>query len=107
MLELKLGLNDKLLFEAHGRAATKGKSIEMEDIKFHQCAVTPLNLPPCHFVSRAHARRCVRLARFDVDRTIVTPFPSSLPTANLNTCTASRTQGLQPVADEHPFADVS
>lgn len=49
MPELKLGLNDKLLFEAHGRAATKGKSIEMEDIKFHQC---------------------VRLARFDVDRTI-------------------------------------
>ncbi len=37
MPELKLGLNDKLLFEAHGRAATKGKSIEMEDIKFHQC----------------------------------------------------------------------
>jgi AP-1 complex subunit mu len=36
MPELKLGLNDKLLFEAHGRAATKGKSIEMEDIKFHQ-----------------------------------------------------------------------
>jgi AP-1 complex subunit mu len=70
MPELKLGLNDKLLFEAHGRAATKGKSIEMEDIKFHQCVVTPLNLPPCHFVSRAHARRCVRLARFDVDRTI-------------------------------------
>ena len=39
MPELKLGLNDKLLFEAHGRAATKGKSIEMEDIKFHQCVL--------------------------------------------------------------------
>jgi len=49
MPELKLGLNDKLMFEAHGRHASKGKTIEMDDIKFHQC---------------------VRLARFDVDRTI-------------------------------------
>lgn len=49
MPELKLGLNDKLLFEQTGRPATKGKSVEMEDIKFHQC---------------------VRLARFENDRTI-------------------------------------
>merc|ERR1740138_1665984 len=50
MPELKLGLNDKLLFEATGRpAALKGKAVEMEDIKFHQC---------------------VRLARFENDRTI-------------------------------------
>ncbi len=70
MPELKLGLNDKLLFEAHGRAATKGKSIEMEDIKFHQCVVAAPNLPPVPFALRIHARRCVRLARFDVDRTI-------------------------------------
>merc|ERR1719178_72340 len=49
MPELKLGLNDKLLFEATGRPVAKGKSVEMEDIKFHQC---------------------VRLARFEVDRTI-------------------------------------
>lgn len=49
MPELKLGLNDKLLFEATGRPANKGKSVEMEDIKFHQC---------------------VRLARFENDRTI-------------------------------------
>merc|ERR1712050_306403 len=49
MPELKLGLNDKLLFEATGRPATKGKAVEMEDIKFHQC---------------------VRLARFENDRTI-------------------------------------
>ena len=48
MPELKLGLNDKLLFEATGRQ-TRGKAIEMEDIKFHQC---------------------VRLARFENDRTI-------------------------------------
>ena len=47
MPELKLGLNDKLLFEAHGRAATKGKSIEMEDIKFHQCAVQHVALFCC------------------------------------------------------------
>lgn len=49
MPELKLGLNDKLLFEQTGRTSTKGKAVEMEDIKFHQC---------------------VRLARFENDRTI-------------------------------------
>jgi len=53
MPELKLGLNDKLLFEASrrssGRGPSKGKAVEMEDIKFHQC---------------------VRLARFENDRTI-------------------------------------
>mmetsp|Transcript_53229 Transcript_53229/g.79054 ORF Transcript_53229/g.79054 Transcript_53229/m.79054 type:complete len:453 (+) Transcript_53229:86-1444(+) len=49
MPELKLGLNDKLMFEATGRSSAKGKSVELEDIKFHQC---------------------VRLARFENDRTI-------------------------------------
>jgi len=49
MPELKLGLNDKLMFKASGRNVGKGKSVEMEDIKFHQC---------------------VRLARFENDRTI-------------------------------------
>lgn len=49
MPELKLGLNDKLLMEARGRTAAKGKAVEMEDIRFHQC---------------------VRLARFENDRTI-------------------------------------
>lgn len=51
MPELKLGLNDKLMFEATGRAnqARSGKAVELEDIKFHQC---------------------VRLARFENDRTI-------------------------------------
>jgi len=51
MPDLKLGLNDKLLFEQTGpsAAASKGKSVEMEDVKFHQC---------------------VRLARFENDRTI-------------------------------------
>ena len=34
MPELKLGLNDKVLFEMTGRT-TRGKLIEMEDIKFH------------------------------------------------------------------------
>ena len=48
MPELKLGLNDKVLFEMSGRT-TRGKLIDMEDIKFHQC---------------------VRLARFEQDRTI-------------------------------------
>ncbi|CEM06837.1 unnamed protein product [Vitrella brassicaformis CCMP3155] len=49
MPELKLGLNDKLLFEATGRPMARGKAVEMEDVKFHQC---------------------VRLARFENDRTI-------------------------------------
>lgn len=52
MPELKLGLNDKILFESAGRAgpsARGGKAVELEDIKFHQC---------------------VRLARFENDRTI-------------------------------------
>jgi len=48
MPELRLGLNDKVMFETTGRA-TRGKAIEMEDVKFHQC---------------------VRLARFENDRTI-------------------------------------
>lgn len=51
MPELKLGLNDKLMFEATGRQnqTRTGKAVELEDIKFHQC---------------------VRLARFENDRTI-------------------------------------
>lgn len=49
MPELKLGLNDKLMFEATGRSTTRVKAVELEDIKFHQC---------------------VRLARFENDRTI-------------------------------------
>ncbi|XP_070004623.1 AP-1 complex subunit mu-2-like isoform X2 [Nicotiana tabacum] len=48
MPECKLGLNDRLILEAQGRP-TKGKSIDLDDIKFHQC---------------------VRLARFENDRTI-------------------------------------
>ncbi|KAK0586678.1 hypothetical protein LWI29_010572 [Acer saccharum] len=48
MPECKLGLNDKVLLEAQGRTS-KGKAIDLDDIKFHQC---------------------VRLARFENDRTI-------------------------------------
>ena len=49
MPELKLGLNDKVLFESTGRSSYRGRTVEMEDIKFHQC---------------------VSLARFESDRTI-------------------------------------
>lgn len=49
MPELKLGLNDKILFEHLGRPTSRGRAIEMEDVKFHQC---------------------VRLSRFEDDRTI-------------------------------------
>jgi hypothetical protein len=38
MPELKLGLNDKVLFEMQNRT-TRGKLIEMEDIKFQQCVL--------------------------------------------------------------------
>uniref|UniRef100_A0A8C9T4Y7 AP-1 complex subunit mu-2 n=1 Tax=Scleropages formosus TaxID=113540 RepID=A0A8C9T4Y7_SCLFO len=47
MPELRLGLNDRVLFTLTGR--DKGKSVAMEDVKFHQC---------------------VRLSRFENDRTI-------------------------------------
>ncbi|PAA94115.1 hypothetical protein BOX15_Mlig016433g1, partial [Macrostomum lignano] len=47
MPELQLGLNDKVLFESTGRG--RNKSVELEDVKFHQC---------------------VRLSRFESDRTI-------------------------------------
>lgn len=52
MPNLKLGLNDRLQFEANaanGGAERRGKSVDLEDIKFHQC---------------------VRLAKFENDRTI-------------------------------------
>lgn len=49
MPDVRLGLNDKLMFETTGRQATKGKAVEMEDVKFHQC---------------------VRLSKFENDRTI-------------------------------------
>jgi len=48
MPDLKLGLNDKALFEATGRS-TKGRAVELDDIKFHQC---------------------VRLTKFENERTI-------------------------------------
>ncbi|OUM63654.1 hypothetical protein PIROE2DRAFT_36766, partial [Piromyces sp. E2] len=50
MPELRLGLNDKVMFETAGKnASSKSKAIEMEDVKFHQC---------------------VRLSRFENNRTI-------------------------------------
>lgn len=48
MPELKLGLNDKILFETIGKRS-KGRTVDLEDIKFHQC---------------------VKLNRFESDRTI-------------------------------------
>jgi AP-1 complex subunit mu len=48
MPEVRIGLNDRLQFEATGRPV-RGKTVELEDIKFHGC---------------------VRLNKFEVDRTI-------------------------------------
>lgn len=36
MPECKLGLNDRVLMESTGRGG-RGKSVEMDDVKFHQC----------------------------------------------------------------------
>ncbi|KAF8368852.1 apm-1 [Pristionchus pacificus] len=53
MPELRLGLNDKVIFQQAGQGGRKtggvGKGVELEDVKFHQC---------------------VRLSRFDAERTI-------------------------------------
>jgi AP-1 complex subunit mu len=49
MPELKLGLNDKVLLESRGRSTRGRKAVDMEDVRFHQC---------------------VRLSRFENDRTI-------------------------------------
>lgn len=51
MPELRLGLNDKVLFEstAISSSTSSGRSVELEDVRFHQC---------------------VRLNKFDSDRTI-------------------------------------
>uniref|UniRef100_A0A0K0F7E9 MHD domain-containing protein n=1 Tax=Strongyloides venezuelensis TaxID=75913 RepID=A0A0K0F7E9_STRVS len=49
MPELRLGLNDKFLFQNMGRTIRSGKAVELEDVKFHQC---------------------VRLSRFESERTI-------------------------------------
>ena len=56
MPELRLGLNDKVIFNHQSNttgqsisSGSGGKTIEMEDVKFHQC---------------------VRLSRFENDRTI-------------------------------------
>jgi len=65
MPELKLGLNDKVLMDATGRGGRRG--VDMEDIRFHQC---------------------VRLLRFENDRTISFVPPDGdfdLMTYRLNT----------------------
>lgn len=38
MPECKLGLNDRVLLEAQGRSS-KGKAIDLDDIKFHQYVI--------------------------------------------------------------------
>lgn len=37
MPNLKLGLNDKLMYEIQGRTNNKRKVIELNDMKFHPC----------------------------------------------------------------------
>ncbi|KAG6490500.1 hypothetical protein ZIOFF_051798 [Zingiber officinale] len=71
MPECKLGLNDRVLLEAQGRT-TKGKAIDLDDIKFHQGPFDSLAACQgnvCRLLIPYHLR-CVRLARFENDRTI-------------------------------------
>jgi len=49
MPELKLGLNDKRLFDIDSNRKTRSKLVDLDDIKFHQC---------------------VRLAKFENERVI-------------------------------------
>mmetsp|Transcript_22206 Transcript_22206/g.25713 ORF Transcript_22206/g.25713 Transcript_22206/m.25713 type:complete len:434 (+) Transcript_22206:28-1329(+) len=66
MPDLKLGLNDKVFFDATGKKPV-GKTVELEDIKFHQC---------------------VKLNRFESDRVISFVPPDGdfeLMTYRLNT----------------------
>ena len=49
MPELMLGLNDKKFFDIHKESSTSKKTVDIQDIKFHQC---------------------VRLAKFENDRSI-------------------------------------
>ncbi|CAK0787979.1 AP-1 complex subunit mu-2 [Coccomyxa viridis] len=71
MPECKLGLNDKVLFDNQGRS-TKNKSVDLEDIKFHQC---------------------VRLTRFENDRTI-SFIP---PDGNFDLMTYRLSQNVRPL----------
>eukprot|EP00300_Choanocystis_sp_HF-7_P031800 c4146_g1_i1.p2 GENE.c4146_g1_i1~~c4146_g1_i1.p2 ORF type:complete len:428 (+),score=103.89 c4146_g1_i1:79-1362(+) len=82
MPELRLGLNDRVLFESTGRADATKKSVEMEDVKFHQC---------------------VRLSRFEKDRTISFIPPDGefdLMTYRLNTVIKPLIW-VEPVVERH------
>ena len=85
MPECKLGLNDKVLMESQGRAGGRGKAVDLEDMKFHQC---------------------VRLARFEKDRTIAFIPPDGafdVMTYRLNTqvVRAPRVRSARPHACAH------
>ena len=87
MPELKLGLNDKLLMEARGACwltadlsrtadtiavarnsgGPKGKGIEMEDVRFHQCVRLSRRVV---LLVRSSLTRLAVVGRFENDRTI-------------------------------------
>ncbi|CAB1323899.1 unnamed protein product [Coregonus sp. 'balchen'] len=70
MPELRLGLNDKVLFEITGRE--KSKTVELEDVKFHQCARS-------QFKSRSTANNVA----------IMVPVPSDADSPKFKTSTGS------------------
>jgi AP-1 complex subunit mu len=86
MPELRLVLNDRLLFEGTGRSF-RGKAIEMEDVNFHQC---------------------VRLSRFENDRTISFVPPDGefeLMTYRLNT-QIKPLIWIEPVIESHSSSKI-
>jgi hypothetical protein len=89
MPELKLGLNDKALFEAQGKAAGAKKAVELEVrgggvVDLARLLAT--RRPCLHPSSRTHTQdikfhQCVRLTRFESDRTISFVPPDGETTA--------------------------
>ena len=80
MPECKFGLNDKLIMEKEASSATtkSGKKItgvEIDDCTFHRYLMNHRTASISLFSSRCFSRRCVRLGKFDTERTItfITP----------------------------------
>lgn len=91
MPELRLGLNDKVQFEGYAEKSVDEKkvpgAIEMEDVNFHQC---------------------VRLSRFEVDRTIAFVPPDGdfeLMSYRLNT-TVKPLIWVEAIVDSHQHSRV-
>ncbi|KAG7242328.1 hypothetical protein INR49_024004 [Caranx melampygus] len=92
MPELRLGLNDKVLFEITGRE--KSKTVELEDVKFHQC-VKPLIWIESVIEKFSHSRVEIKArSQFKSRSTannvaIMVPVPSDADSPKFKTSTGS------------------